>query len=145
MRLALASMPPVAAEEPPDTEVLDGASFMSGGWSDGSIALDVGFSQVADALGDGAALESATPETLLAVVFAAGASARLLKITHISKLSSLASGRERLMAVAATRTSAHIGRKRVHQRAGGREHGGAVAGHRRRRRQRRQASASASF
>ena len=86
-------MPPVAAKEPLDTEALDGASCMSGGWSDGSIALDVGFSQVADALGDGAALESlATPETLLAVAFAAGDSARLLKITHTNKLSSFASG-----------------------------------------------------
>ena len=59
------------ASEPPDTEVLDGTPFMSGGWLDGSISLDVGFSQVAEALGDGAALESATPETLLAVTFSA--------------------------------------------------------------------------
>ena len=54
---------------------------MSGEWPDGSISLDVGFSQVAEALGDGALLESATPETLLAVAFAAGDSSRLLKIT----------------------------------------------------------------
>ena len=59
-------MPPVAAE-PPDTEALDGTPFMSGGWPDESIALDVGFSQVAEALGDGEQLlESVTPETLLA-------------------------------------------------------------------------------
>ena len=67
-------MPPVAAD-PLDTVMLDGTPFMSGGWPDESIALealDVGFSQVAEALGDdGAMLESATPETLLAVVFAA--------------------------------------------------------------------------
>ena len=58
-----------------------------GGWSDDSAPLDVGFSQVADALGDGAPLESATPETLLAVAFAAGDSARLLKITPIEIVS----------------------------------------------------------
>ena len=73
-------MPPVAAE-PPDTEVLDGTPFMSGGWPDESIALDVGFSQVAEALGDGGVLQPVTPETLLAVAFAAGDSSRLLKIT----------------------------------------------------------------
>ena len=72
-------MPPVATE-PPDTEVLDGAPFMSGGWPEGSISLGVGFSQVAEALGDGELLESATPETLLVVAFAAGGSARLLKM-----------------------------------------------------------------
>ena len=43
------------ASEPPDTEVLDGTPFMSGGSPDDSILLDVGFSQVAEAL-DGAAL-----------------------------------------------------------------------------------------
>ena len=79
-------MPPVA-DEPPDTEVLDGAPFPSGKWSDGSIALDVGFSQVAAALGDGAALETVTPETLLAVASTAGDSARLLKITQIEFVS----------------------------------------------------------
>ena len=79
-------MPPVATE-PPDTEVLDGTPFMSGGWPDGSISLDVGFSQVAEALGDGAALESVTPETLLAVAFSAGDSARLLKITPMEFVS----------------------------------------------------------
>ena len=73
-------MPPLATE-PPDTEVLDGAPFMSGGWPDGSISLNAGFSQVAEALGDGALLESVTPETLLAVAFAAGDSSCLLKIT----------------------------------------------------------------
>ena len=76
-------MPPVAAE-PPDTEVLDGTPFMSGGWPDESIALDLrraGFSQVAEALGDGVMLESDTPETLLAAAFAAGDCSRLLKIT----------------------------------------------------------------
>ena len=75
-------MPPVAAE-PPDTEVSDGTPFMfmSGGWPDESIALGVGFSQVAEALGDGVMLESATPETLLAVAFAAGdPPSRLLKL-----------------------------------------------------------------
>jgi hypothetical protein len=98
-------MPPVATE-PPDTEVLDGTPFMSGGWPDGSISLDVGFSQVAEALGDGALLESATPETLLAVAFAAGDSARLLKITPIEFVTNVASGRQRSMAVAATRMPA---------------------------------------
>ena len=42
-------MPPAAAE-PPDTEVLDGAPFMSGGWPDESISfwtLDVGSVDVA--------------------------------------------------------------------------------------------------
>ena len=57
------------AAEPPDTEVLDGSPFMSGGWHDGSISLGVGFSQVAEALGDGAPLLSVTPETLLAIAF----------------------------------------------------------------------------
>ena len=71
------------AAEPPDTEVLDGTPFMRGGWPDESIALDVGFSQVAEALGDGGLLESVTPETLLAVAFAAGDFSRLLKITPI--------------------------------------------------------------
>ena len=60
---------------------------MSGGWPDGSISLDVGFSQVAEALGDGAPIESVTPETLLAVAFSAGDSARLLKITPIEFVS----------------------------------------------------------
>ena len=69
------------AAEPPDTEVLDGSSFMSGGWPDGSISLDVGFSQVAEVLGDGAPLLSATPETLLAIAFSSSESSRLLKIT----------------------------------------------------------------
>ena len=64
-------MPPVAAE-PPDKEVLDGTPFISGGWPDSSISLDVGFSQVAEALGDGAPLLSVTPETLLAIAFSAG-------------------------------------------------------------------------
>ena len=73
-------MPPVAAK-PPHTEVLDGTPFMSEGWPDDNISLGVDFSQVAEALGDGALLESVTPETLLAVAFAAGDSARLLKIT----------------------------------------------------------------
>ena len=41
---------------PPDTEVLDGSPFMSGGWPEGSVSLDVGFSQVPEALGDGAPL-----------------------------------------------------------------------------------------
>jgi len=72
-------MPPVAAE-PPDTEVLDGSPFMSGGWPDDSISLDVGFSQVAEALGDGAPLLSVTPETLLAIAFSSSESSRLLKI-----------------------------------------------------------------
>ena len=36
------NMPPVAAE-PPDTEVLNGAPFMSGGWSDDSIAPGVAY------------------------------------------------------------------------------------------------------
>ena len=49
------------APEPQDTEVLGGSPFMS------SISLDVGFSQVAEALGDGAPLLSLTPETLLAI------------------------------------------------------------------------------
>ena len=69
-------MPPVASE-PPDTEVLGGTPFMSGGWPDGSISLDVGFSQVAEALGDGAPIEPVAPETLLAVAFSAGDSPRL--------------------------------------------------------------------
>ena len=56
---------------------------MSGGWPDESIALDAGFSKVPGALGDGALLESATPETLLAVAFAAGGSSRLLKIAPV--------------------------------------------------------------
>ena len=73
-------MPPVAVE-PPDTEVLDGSPFMSGGRPDGSISLDVGFSQVAEALGDGAPVVSVTPETLLAIAFSAIESSRLLKIT----------------------------------------------------------------
>jgi hypothetical protein len=79
-------MPPVASE-PPDTEVLDGTPFMSGGWPDGSISFDAGFSQVAEALGDGAPLESATPETLLAVAFSAGDSSRLPKITPMEFVS----------------------------------------------------------
>ena len=41
------------AAEPPDTEVLDGSPFMRGEWPDGSIPLDVGFTGVAEALGDG--------------------------------------------------------------------------------------------
>ena len=73
-------MPPVAAE-PPDTEVLDGTPFMSGGWPDDSIPLDVGFSNVAEALDDGAPLDSVTPETLLAIAFSTSDSSRLLKIT----------------------------------------------------------------
>ena len=71
------------AAKPQDTEVVDGTPLVSGGWSDGSIALDVGFSQVAGALDDGAPLESVTPEALLVVAFAAGDFARLLKITPI--------------------------------------------------------------
>ena len=43
--------------------------------------------QGADALGDEAPLESATPETLLVVAFAVGDSARLLKITPIEFVS----------------------------------------------------------
>ena len=73
-------MPPISAE-PPDTEVLDGSPFMSGGWPDDSISLDMGFSQVAEALGDGASLVSVTPETLLAIAFSTSESSRLLKIT----------------------------------------------------------------
>ena len=73
-------MPPVASE-PPDTEVLDGTPFMSVGWPDGSISLDVGFSQVAEALGDGAPLLSVTPETPLAIAFSSSEPSRLLKIT----------------------------------------------------------------
>ena len=69
------------AAEPPDTEVLDGTPFMSGGWPEDSIPLDVGFSNVAEALGDGEPLESVTPETLLAIAFSASDSSRLLKIT----------------------------------------------------------------
>ena len=46
-----------------------------------SISLDVGFSQVAEALGDGAPLLSVTPETLLAIAFSSSESSRLLKIT----------------------------------------------------------------
>ena len=79
-------MPPVAAE-PPDTEVLDGTPFMSGGWPDDTIFLDVGFLQVAEALSDGGLLESVTPETLLAAAFAAGDSSRLLKITPMEFVS----------------------------------------------------------
>ena len=71
------------AAEPPDTEVLDGTPFMSGGWPDDSIPLDVGFSNVAEALGDGAPLDSVTPETLLAIAFSTSDSSRLLKITPI--------------------------------------------------------------
>ena len=52
-----------------------------GGWPEGSIPLDVGFSNVAEALGDGEPLESVTPETLLAIAFSASDSSRLLKIT----------------------------------------------------------------
>ena len=88
-RLPLTRIMPPVASEPPDTEVLDGTPFKSGGWPDGSISFDAGFSQVAEALGDGAPLESATPETLLAVAFSEGDSSRLLK-SH--QLSSLASG-----------------------------------------------------
>ena len=73
-------MPPVAAE-PPDTEVLDGSPFMRGEWPDGSIPLDVGLAGVAEALGDGAPLDSVTPETLLAIAFATSDLSRLLKIT----------------------------------------------------------------
>ena len=69
------------AVEPLDTEVLDGSPFMSGGWPDGSISLDVGFSQVAEALSDGAPVVSVTPETLLAIAFSAIESSRLLKTT----------------------------------------------------------------
>ena len=43
--------------------------------------------QGADALGDEAPLETATPETLLAVASTAGGSARLLKITQIEFVS----------------------------------------------------------
>ena len=75
------------AAEPPDTEVLDGSPFMSGGWPDDSISLDVGFSQVAEALGDGAPLLSVTPETLLAIVFSSSESSRLLKITPMEFIS----------------------------------------------------------
>ena len=103
-------MPPVATE-PPDTEVLDGTPFMSGGWPDGSISLDVGFSQVAEALGDGALLESATPETLLAVAFAAGDSARLLKITpmeFVSEWKSAIDDRAGLEDVGGPADNAHI-------------------------------------
>ena len=96
-------MPPVAAE-PPDTEVLDGTPFMSGGWPDGSISLDVGFSQVAAALGDGAPLESATPETLLAVAFSAGDSPRLLKITPMEFVSECGCGSPLSMTGPALRT-----------------------------------------
>ena len=69
------------AAESPDTEVLDWSPFMSGGWPGDSISLDVGFSQVAEALGDGAPLLSVTPETLLAIAFSSSESSRLLKIT----------------------------------------------------------------
>ena len=80
-------MPPLAAE-PPDAEVLGGTPFMSGGgWPDGSISLDVGFSQVAEALGDGAPLNSVTPETLLAIAFSSGESSRLLKIAPMEFVS----------------------------------------------------------
>ena len=54
---------------------------MSGGWPDGSTSLDLGFSQVAEALGDGAPLLSVTPETPLAIAFSSSESSRLLKIT----------------------------------------------------------------
>jgi len=47
----------------------------------------VGFSQVAEALGDGAALDSVTPETLLAVAFSAGDASQLLKITPMEFVS----------------------------------------------------------
>ena len=79
-------MPPVAVE-PPDTEVLDGSPFMSGGWPDGSISLDVGISQVAEALGDGEPLASVTPETLLAIAFSSSESSRLLKMTPMEFVS----------------------------------------------------------
>ena len=79
-------MPPAAAE-PPDTEVLDGTPFVSVGWPNESIALDVGFSQVAEALGDGAPLLSVTPETLLAIAFSTSESSRLLKITPMEFVS----------------------------------------------------------
>ena len=73
-------MPPVAAE-PPDTEVLDGTPFMSGGWSEDSVSLDVGFTNVSEALGDGEPLLSITPETLLAIAYSTSDYSRLLKIT----------------------------------------------------------------
>ena len=69
------------AAEPPDTEVLDGSPFMRGEWPDDSIPLDVGLAGVAEALGDGAPLDSVTPETLLAIAFATSDLSRLLKIT----------------------------------------------------------------
>ena len=94
-------MPPVAAE-PQDTEVLDGTPFMSGGWPDESIAFDVGFSQVAEALGDGGPLKSVTPETLLAVAFAAGDSSRLLKITPMQFVGELGAAIDNLMTVPAS-------------------------------------------
>ena len=85
---------------------------MSGGWPDGSISLDVGFSKVTEALGDGALLlESATPETLLAVAFAAGDSARLLKITpmeFVSEWESAIDGRAGLEDVGGPADNAYI-------------------------------------
>ena len=85
-RLPFTGIMPPAMIEPPDSEVLDGNPFMRGEWPD-SIALDVGFSQVAEALGDGAPLPSVTPETLLAVAFSASESSRLLKITPMEFVS----------------------------------------------------------
>ena len=71
------------AAEPPDTEVLDGNPFMRGEWPEDAIALDVGFAQVAEALGDGAPLLSVTPEMLLAVAFSTCDAHLLLKTTPI--------------------------------------------------------------
>ena len=134
-------MPPVAAE-PPDTEVLDGAPFMRGGWPDQSIALDVGFSQVAEALGDGVMLESTTPETLLAVVFAAGDSSRLLKITPMHFVGEWEATIDDRAGLEDMRRA---GRQRLYRCVGGCEHGGAATGDGRYRRQGRQVDASASF
>ena len=135
-------MPPVAAE-PPDTEAFDETPFMSGGWPDGSISLCVGFSQVAEAFGDGALLEPATPETLLAVAFAAGGSARLLKITPMefaSEWESAIDGRAGLEDVGVPADNAYIDASAAANTAAQRR-----AIYRRHRRQGRQADASASF